>query len=75
MANKGTTFERELKQLLEANGYSVMRGAGSKGSVFGEKADLIATKKTSYNTKTAHMIIIQCKVKGKNATTSKTNTS
>lgn len=64
MANKGITFERELKQLFEANGYSVMRGAGSKGEVFSEKADLVATKVTNQNTKTAHMIIIQCKVKG-----------
>lgn len=63
--NKGTAFERELKQLLEANGYSVMRGAGSKGQVFNEKADLIATKTTPYNTKSAHLLIIQCKVKGK----------
>lgn len=64
MANKGIAFERELKKLLEANGYSVMRGAGSKGSVFGEKADLIATKRTGQNEKTAWMLIVQCKVKG-----------
>lgn len=64
MSNKGTRFERELKQLLEKNGYSVMRGAGSKGSVFNEKADLVATKETGANKKRAYMIIIQCKVKG-----------
>lgn len=62
--SKGIAFERELKRLLEANGYSVMRGAGSKGEVFGVKADLVATKRTARNSKTAHMLVIQCKVKG-----------
>lgn len=61
--SKGVTFERELRQLLEAHGYSVIRGAGSKGKVFGFPADLVATKDTGQNTKSAHMIIIQCKVK------------
>lgn len=72
MSNKGITFERELKQLLEANGFSVIRGAGSKGQVFNEKADLVATKETGQNTKTAHMIIIQCKVKQKKKKNDKT---
>ena len=63
MSNKGITFERELKILLEANGFSVMRGAGSKGECFGMKTDLIATKETGQNVKSAYMVIIQCKVK------------
>lgn len=62
--SKGIRFERELKKLFEKNGYSVMRGAGSKGSVFNEKADLIATKRTGQNEKTAWLLVIQCKVKG-----------
>ena len=43
---RGRSFEYELKKLFEDNGYSVLRGAGSKGAVFGEKTDLIATKET-----------------------------
>lgn len=62
---KGIAFERELKQILEENGFSVMRGAASKGEVFGMKADLIATKETQQNEKTAYMVVIQCKVKKK----------
>ena len=42
-----------------------MRGAGSKGEVFGMKADLIATKQTPENEKTAIMVIVQCKLKGR----------
>lgn len=64
-SGKGITFERQLKRDLESLGYSVMRGAASKGQVFNEKADLIATIETIHNVKQAHMIIIQCKVKGK----------
>lgn len=45
-AAKGRRFEHELRHLLEANGYSVTRGAGSKGEFFGMKVDLIATKET-----------------------------
>lgn len=63
--SKGIAFERELKRLLESAGYSVMRGAGSKGEVFGCKADLVATKSTGRNHKSAHMLVIQCKVKGR----------
>lgn len=65
--SKGANFEREIKQVLEAAGYSVMRGAGSKGEFFDVKVDLIATKHTAYNEFTAYLTIvgIQCKVKGK----------
>ena len=47
------------KKMLEDNGYSVIRGSGSKGEVFGEKTDLIATKETRGTKKSAHMIIVQ----------------
>ena len=36
---KGSSFERELKKLLEKEGFAVVRSAGSKG------VDLIAGKK------------------------------
>lgn len=58
---KGIQFERTLKQELESLGYSVMRGASSKGEVFGMKADLIATQDTGQNIEQAVMVIIQCK--------------
>ena len=58
---RGRAFEYELKKLFEDAGYSVMRGSGSKGEVFGEKTDLVATKVSRGTKKTAHMIIIQCK--------------
>jgi Holliday junction resolvase len=54
---RGADYEREVRKLFEAAGYSVLRGAGSKGEVFGMKADLVATK----GDKTAVMVIIQCK--------------
>lgn len=60
---RGAAFERELINLLEANGFSCMRGAGSKGKIFGEKTDIVATKGTPFSEKTAHIIIIQCKTK------------
>ena len=71
--NKGTAFERMLKRDLESLGYSVMRGAASKGSYFGMKVDLIVTKHTIENKKTAIVAIegesagMQLKVKGKSS--------
>ena len=60
---RGAAFERELINLLEANGYSCMRGAGSKGKIFGEKTDIVATKGSPFTEKTAHILVIQCKTK------------
>lgn len=70
MANKGITWERQLKKDLESLGYDVVRGAGSKGRLFGMDADLIGSKMivskdTSRNKKMACVLIIQCKVKDK----------
>jgi hypothetical protein len=44
--------------MFEANGYDVLRGAGSKGEVFGMKADLVCTKRN----RTAVLVIVQCKL-------------
>lgn len=70
--SKGIEWERQLKKDLESLGYSVMRGAGSKGTLFGMKVDLIVSKDTSRNKKTAYFTIVadgvagaQCKVKEK----------
>lgn len=62
---RGANFERELINLLSENGYSCVRGAGSKGQIFDQKVDIVATKGTPYQDKIAYMLIIQCKVKKK----------
>lgn len=51
--------------MLEAAGYSVMRGAGSKGEIFGHKVDLIATKETADNEYSIEIYGLQLKVRGK----------
>lgn len=64
-ASRGRAFEHEVRALLESAGYSVMRGAGSKGhfdSPEGKvKADLIATK-TDRLKRTIQIICLQCKL-------------
>lgn len=59
---RGRNLEWEVRKLFEDAGWSVIRGAGSKGEVFGIKADLVATKKTNTKKKTAVMVVIQCKL-------------
>lgn len=51
----GTRFEHKTRDDLIANGYDVMRAAGSKGST---KVDLIAVKP-------GQLLFIQCKSNGK----------
>jgi hypothetical protein len=57
------------RHMLTAHGFSVVRGAGSKGEFFGDKVDLIATKQTRQNEFTAYLTIVgvQCKVRGSNS--------
>lgn len=62
-AQKGANLERYIKQLLEADGWSVMRGASSKGEALGWKADLVATKYTDQNRREVWLAIMQMKVK------------
>jgi Holliday junction resolvase len=62
--SKGVAFERELKNLLESNGFDCVRGASSKGVFLTEKCDLVATKITPHNSKTAYILVISCKVRG-----------
>lgn len=64
-AAKGRRFEHEVQHLLESAGYSVIRGAGSKGELFEEKTDLVATKATRENEFTVYVQVVgfQCKVK------------
>jgi Holliday junction resolvase len=65
-ASKGRAYEHEVRALLESDGYSVTRGAGSKGEFDSPngivKADLIATKMNRV-TKTLQIILVQAKVR------------
>jgi Holliday junction resolvase len=66
-ARKGANFEREISNLLTDAGFSVIRGAGSKGffdSPDGEvKPDLVASKRTHSNNYDLQIILIQCKTR------------
>lgn len=65
-AGKGRRFEHEVRELFRQAGFSVIRGAGSKGELLEEKVDLVATKATRQNKFTCFLTIVgvQCKVKG-----------
>ena len=67
-AAKGRAFEHEIRHLFEREGYSVIRGAASKGyfdSIDGTvKPDLVATKADAF-TRTVQIILLQCKVSRK----------
>jgi Holliday junction resolvase len=62
-AQKGANLERYIRQLLEADGWSVIRGASSKGEALGWKADLVATKYTDQTRREVWLAIMQMKVK------------
>jgi Holliday junction resolvase len=64
-ATKGRAFEHEVRNLFEAAGFSVVRGAGSKGEMLEEKVDLVCTKETRQNQFRVFLTIVgvQCKVK------------
>ena len=73
-AHKGRRFEHAIRELFRRAGYSVTRGAASKGELLGEKVDLIASKETRLNEFRVLLTLvgIQCKVR-KRAGTSATN--
>lgn len=58
---QGVALEREVKCLFEEAGWSVIRGAGSKGEVGGFKVDLVASKETSRTKKTMYLVLMQAK--------------
>lgn len=62
-AQKGATLERYIRQLFEADGWSVIRGASSKGEALGWKADLVATKYTDQTKREVWFAIMQMKVR------------
>jgi Holliday junction resolvase len=66
-ASKGRKFESEIRDLFEAAGFSVVRGAASKGEMLQEKVDLICTRETRSNKQKVLLLIVgvQCKIRGK----------
>lgn len=62
-ATKGRSFEHQIRQLFEQAGFSVIRGAGSKGELLEEKVDLVCSKETPQNKFTCFLTIVgvQCK--------------
>ena len=61
---RGRNLEYEVKRIFEDADWSVIRGSGSKGEVFGMRTDLVATKESAGRHKTAAMVIVQCKLHG-----------
>ena len=59
--SRGRELEYDVRGLVEAAGWSVIRGAGSKGEVDGMKADLVATRRGTKNQDTVWMVVFQCK--------------
>jgi Holliday junction resolvase len=70
-ATKGRAFEHAIRHLFESAGYSVIRGAGSKGEFLDDKVDLVATKQTRLNEFTVYLTVVgvQCKVKAQRSST------
>jgi len=64
-ATKGRRFEHEIRELFRQAGFSVIRGAGSKGEMLQEKVDLVATKATKASRFKVLLTVVgvQCKVK------------
>ena len=64
-ASKGRAFEHEIRELFRSAGYSVIRGAGSKGEFCDAKVDLVASRLTAQHEFKVYLTIVsaQCKVK------------
>ena len=59
-------MEHEIRDLLRAAGYSVVRGAGSKGELdLGSpmRVDLVATKMTGQLEREIFIVGLQCKLR------------
>jgi Holliday junction resolvase len=59
--SRGRALEHEVRALFTAAGWSVIRGAGSKGEVDGMKADLVASKRSAQDTRTIYIVVMQAK--------------
>ena len=58
-------LEYEVKRIFEAEGWSVIRGSGSKGEVAGFPTDLVASKSSPHSEKTVYILVMQAKLKGR----------
>jgi Holliday junction resolvase len=64
-ASKGRRFEHEIREMFRQAGFSVIRGAGSKGELLEEKVDLVVTKASRVSRFKVLLTIVgvQCKVR------------
>jgi Holliday junction resolvase len=66
-ASKGRALEHAVRNLFQANGWAVLRGAGSKGQfdcgAGVVKPDLIASKCTAANKYEVQIVLLQCKAR------------
>jgi Holliday junction resolvase len=62
-AHVGRAFEYEIRNLFRDAGFSVVRGAGSKGEFCEEKVDLVASRLTRAKDQKVYLQVItaQCK--------------
>jgi Holliday junction resolvase len=58
---RGRALEWEVRAIFEAAGWSVIRGAGSKGEVDGMKADLVASRRGTKNADDIYIVVLQAK--------------
>jgi Holliday junction resolvase len=69
-ATRGRALEHEIRELLRRAGYSVTRGAGSKGELDLDgcpmKVDLIATKTGGQLERQLFIVGVQCKLRRRN---------
>ena len=73
-SSKGRAFEHEVRNLFRSAGFSVIRGAGSKGELFGEKVDLVATKRTRDTAYTAFSVLHRSAVQDEEPSSEKLRT-
>jgi Holliday junction resolvase len=71
-ASRGRALEHEIRELLRGAGYSVIRGAGSKGELDLDggpvKVDLVATKITGQLEREIFIVGLQCKLRRRRST-------
>lgn len=65
MANyrAGRALEYLVKAMFEANGWSSIRGAGSKGEIDGYKVDLVFSKRSAQHESVVYLVLAQMKRK------------
>ena len=66
-ASRGRALEHEIRELFREKGWSVVRGAGSKGEFADWKCDLVASRVTAENDRKVYLAVVlaQCKLKGR----------